>query len=80
MGRFFFFFISKVLLHYDGIDMSPVHHGWPKPSCKAQWEGKEDKADRKKEGKTIISGNGQARSSPSPRGQCRTEKTGGNWL
>ena len=26
--------------------MSPVHQVWPKPSCKAQWKGKEDKADR----------------------------------
>ena len=26
--------------------MFPVHQVWPKPSCKAQWKGKEDKADR----------------------------------
>ena len=38
----------------------------------------EDKADRKKGGKT--SGNRQAWSSPSPRGQWRTKKNGGNWL
>ena len=40
---------------------------------------REDKADRKRGGKT-ISTNGQAWSSPSPRGQLRTEKSGGNWL
>ena len=27
--------------------MSPVHQVWPKPSCKAQRKGEEDKADRK---------------------------------
>ena len=52
---------------------SPVHQVWPKPYCKAQWKGKEDKADRGRGGKT-ASGNGQAWSSPSPRGQWRTEK------
>ena len=48
-------------------------------SCKAQWKGEEDKADRGRGGKT-TSGNGQAWSSSSPRGQWRTEKHGGNWL
>ena len=28
--------------------MSPVHQVWPKPSCKAQRKGEEDKADRKR--------------------------------
>ena len=28
--------------------MSPVHQVWPKPSCKVQRKGEEDKADRKK--------------------------------
>ena len=58
--------------------MFPVHQVWPKPSCKAQWKGEEDKADRGRGGKT-TSGNGQAWSSASPRGQWRTrkmEKTG----
>ena len=41
--------------------------------------GEEDKADRGRGGKT-TSGNGQAWSSPSPRGWWRTEKNGGNWL
>ena len=41
--------------------------------------GEEDKADRGRGGKT-TSGNGQAWSSPSPRGQWRTGKNGGNWL
>ena len=26
--------------------MFPVHQVWPKPTCKAQWKGEEDKADR----------------------------------
>ena len=43
-------------------------------------KGEEDKADRGRGGKT-TSGNGQAWSSLSPRGQWRTEKrNGGNWL
>ena len=37
------------------------------------------KADRGRGGKT-TSGNGQARSSPNPRGQWITGKNGGNWL
>ena len=53
--------------------MFPVHQVWPKPSCKAQRKGEEDKADRGRGGKT-ISGNGQAWSSASPRGQWRTGK------
>ena len=62
----------------SGMDMSPVHRVWPKPSCKAQWKGEEDKADSERSGKTW--GNGQARSSPSPRRQWRTGENGGNWL
>ena len=42
-------------------------------------KGEEDKADRKRGGRTAL-GNGQAWSSPSPRGQYRTEKNGANWL
>ena len=53
-------------------------------SYKVQWKGEEDKAEwergRKKRGRKTISGNGQAWSSPSPRGQWRTEKSGGNWF
>ena len=41
--------------------------------------GKEDKADRERGGKT-TSGNGQAWSSASPRGQWRTGKNGENRL
>ena len=59
--------------------MFPVHQVWPKPSCKAQWKGEEDKADKGRGGKT-TSGNGQAWSSASPRGQWRTGKNGENWL
>ena len=39
----------------------------------------EDNYDRRRGGKTTP-GNGQAWSSASPRGQCRTEKNGGKWL
>ena len=56
-----------------------LHQFWPKPSCEAQWKKEEDEADRGS-GRKTISGNGQAWSSPSPRGQWRTRKIGGNWL
>ena len=55
--------------------MSPVHQVWPKPSCREQLKGEEDKSDRKRGGK-ITSGNGRAWSSPSPRGQWKMEKNG----
>ena len=42
-------------------------------------KGGKDKADRGRGGKT-TSGNGQALSSASPRGQWRTGKNGENWL
>ena len=51
------------------MDMSHVHQVWPKPSCKAQLKGEEDKADRGKgeedkadrgRGGKTTSGNGQA--------------------
>ena len=61
----------------SGMVMSPVHEVWPKPSCKVQWKGEENTADR---GRGTISGNGQAWSSASPRGQWRTGKNGENWL
>ena len=63
----------------SGMVMFPVPQVWPKPSCKVQWKGEEDKADRRRGGKT-TSGNGQAWNSPSPRGQWRTGKDGGNCL
>ena len=63
----------------SGMVMSPVHQVWPKPPCKAQWNGEEDKADRGR-GVKITSGNGQAWSSESPRGQWRTGKNGENWV
>ena len=56
--------------------------------CKLRWyghvsrssgKGEEDKADRGRGGKT-TSGNGQAWSLPSPRGQWRTGTNGENWL
>ena len=58
--------------------MFHVHQVWPKPSCKAQWNGEEDKVDRGRGGKT-TSGNRQSWSSESPRGQWRTGKNGGKW-
>ena len=36
--------------------MSPVHQVWPKPFCKAQRKGEEDKADRGRGGKTRHQG------------------------
>ena len=65
--------------NWNSLDVSPVYQVWPKSSCKAQWKGEEDKTDRRRGGET-TSGNGQAWSSPSPRGQWRTEKNGANWL
>ena len=50
-----------------------VHQVWPKPSCTAQGKGEEDKANRERGGKTTL-GNGQAWSSPNPRGQGGQEK------
>ena len=49
------------------MDMSPVHQVWPKPSCKEQRKGEEDKADRRRDGKT-TSGNEQALSLQVPEG------------
>ena len=63
----------------SSMDRSPIHQVQPKPSCKAKWKEEEDKADRGRGGKT-TSGNGQARSLPSPRGHERTGKNRGNWL
>ena len=40
------------------LHMSTVHQVWPKPSCRAQRKGKEDKADRGRGGKTTLR-NGQ---------------------
>ena len=65
----------RKLQWYGHVSRSP---GLAKPFCKAQWKG-EEKADRGRGGKT-TSGNGQAWSSSSPRGQWRTGKNGGNWL
>ena len=63
----------RKLQWYDHVSRSS---GLAKSSCKAKWKGEEDKADRGRGGRT--SGNGQAWSSASPRGQWRTgakEKT-----
>ena len=68
-----------VWTNWSNMDMSPVHQVCSKPSCKAHWKGKEDKADRGRGVKT-TSGNGQAWSLPSPGGQWRTGKNGENWL
>ena len=53
--------------------------GLAKTILQGRVKGAEDKADRKRGGKT-TSRTGQAWTSPSPRGQWRTEKNGGNWL
>ena len=53
--------------------------GLVKTTLQGTVKREEDKTDRGRGGKT-TSGNGQAWSSPSPRGQWRTEKNGGNWL
>ena len=50
---------SNWLANCSGMDKSPVHQVWPKPSCKAQWKWEEDKADRGRGGKTTLA-NGQA--------------------
>ena len=72
---FFFFFFGGA----GGMAISPIHQVWAKPSCKAQWKGEEDKADRGRGGKT-TSGNGRAWSSAGPRLQWRTGKNWENWL
>ena len=70
---------SPGFLWHSNPTLSPVHQVWPKPSCKAQQKGEEDKADRGRGGKTKAP-NGQAWSSPSPRGQWIKGKYRGNWL
>ena len=64
---------SQTDANWSGMVMNSVHQVWPKSSCKAQWQGEDDKVGRKRDGKT-TSGNGQAWSSQSPRGWWRTEK------
>ena len=59
--------------------MPSIHQIWQKPSCKAQWTAEEGKADKGRYERT-TSGNGQAQSSKSPRGQWRIRKNGGNWV
>ena len=57
--------------------MFPVHQVWPKPSCKAQLKGEEDKADRERGGKT-TSRNGVRHVPEGSREQGKMEKTGCN--
>ena len=63
---------------YDHFSLSS---GLAKTIFQSIVKGEEDNADRGRVGKT-TSGNGQACSSPSPRGQKKKkeEKKGGNWL
>ena len=69
--------IERFKLKWDG---HVFHYQvWPKPSCKAQWKEAEDKADRRRGGKT-ASGNEQAWSSPSPKRAVEKRENGGNWL
>ena len=53
--------------------------GLAKPILQGTVKGGEDKADKGRGGKT-TSGNGQAWSSASPRGQWKTGENGENWL
>ena len=58
--------------------MSPVHQVWPKPSCKAQRKGEEDKADRGS-GRKTTSGNYRPGVRQVPEGsgeQGKMEETG----
>ena len=57
----------------SGMDMSPIYQGCPKPSCKTQWKGGKDKADRKRSWKT-TSGNGQAQVCQVPEGSGEPKK------
>ena len=62
----------------SGMVMFPVHQVWPKPSCKAQWKGEGDKADKGRGGKT-TSGNCRPGVQQVPEGsgeQEKMEKTG----
>ena len=59
--------------------MSPVHQVWPKPSCKAQLKGEEDKADKGRGGKT-TQGNGQAMEFAKSQRAVKNRENGGNWL
>ena len=59
------------------MDTSRVHQVWTKHRARHGEGGEEDKTDRGRGGET-TSGNGQAWSSPSPRGQWRIEKNEGN--
>ena len=52
--------------------------GLAKTTLQGTVKGEDDKADRGRGGKTTL-GNGQAWSSPNPRGQWSTGKNGGNW-
>ena len=65
------------------MEMSLVYQVWPTPSCKAQCKEQEDKADRRRGGKTTSGGekttlvNGQAWSPPSRSGeQTKMEESG----
>ena len=60
------------------MDMSPVHKVWQEPSCIAQRKGEEDKADRKRGGRTKL-GNEKAWIRQVPEGsgeQRKMEETG----
>ena len=65
----------RLFAHNRHTNMSPVHQVWPKPSCKAQWKGEEDKADRGRRGKT-TSGNGVQQVPEGSGEQGKMEKTG----
>ena len=59
--------------------MFPVHQVWPKPSYKAQLNGEEDKAHRRRGGETTYQGMGRPGVRQVPEGsgeQGKMEETG----
>ena len=63
----------------SGMDMSPIHQSGQNHLARHSERGKKTKADRGR-GWKMTSGNVQAWSLPSPRGQWRTGENGENWL
>ena len=66
----------RTLKWHDHVSRSS---GLAKTILQGTEKGEKDKTGRRRRGK-ITSGNGQTWSSPSPRGQWRTDKNGGNGL
>ena len=63
----------------SGMVMSPIHKVWPKPSCKAQWKGEEDKARQRRRWEDKHQGMDRPRVRQVPEGngeQGKIEKIG----